>query len=1150
MALTTRIVQSQVIKFNIASSRPNLRTGTSDTLVLVSESRDLIFIVYECGMFVMSAVIGLMDQAGIVDLSSMNDASVLDKDPAFRLRSSFGNTIHSDAECNAIIVTSYQSLAKLLVLSKDGQSRKLDYMLQVEIDGVILNAKFFFKLFDPEYSCFAICYVDEMQKCKLNVYQWDFRLREFPVMIDSLVLRHDLYSFPSFVIPLESGSDLMMLFVFPKHFGLYNFHVRSSLHITSTTTDAIPVAYEYARVEVATDEYCTRFYFAYDDRSIISVDFRSFNWINNSTDTFFRKELAQLDFDIGTCMLAIKGKKYMAICTCGDTNGGVYVSENSSSLDSFVTSDWERLGGFNFGKPVYDGYILRTDNPSKDRLFSISGIIKPGYSDGELQMACHGLVADLYQKITVNIPSDCVRLFSFQTGQEDIIVYISCIFSTQVLALKVSPPYLDDYHPFLPYEGLNAESSILFVSKTLNCLLFITSKNISLVHNQNGEIISSISYLDGIVADYNHGTAAISTRLNNQDILVIYKIWNNSIITLPRTKTIDDGISAIKIFRLAGHTVCLIGTYKPGLILFRIDEYGAAYERMFFVPDNVNSTVPNSIHVIESIDAAVVLVGLRNGNLLKIKLTQNFNLIEQSSLSIGSLPIFLYATRDANVCYIWSNLIWRMDHEADKIDLHEVILPENIMNVMAISVAPDDRLICVTNSAISIFNVNLTLRDCYRSTKFTGMPKRMVYLEAVKAFAITGPISGLDHESYPIASIDFALLSPNGDLDFSSVVERTPGRQNTLALLEWRAIVEFPRCYLIVSLKYLDIKESNGSQNWIRIYKVFRESNDASMVKTVLLPLRLSVKGEVYAMAQLSDTELAYCSGRRVHVARLRMNSNTIESFENISTADYRLESAGVAISAFNNWLYVSTQQGSITVLKYDNGTLEYQSSDSVARSMISQVLIPEINVVIGSDKDNAIFGLRKPENRAQALTYNSMQPMFKTVLPSLVSRLRIGSFVSMGDQNDQQIYSSFTNNTNFRENMVICFAVNGSVYGLRFLTQEQFDRIQYLFQLLIQTVVQYFRLNQTAVWPASFGLLPKTTAGPAVVLLECMRHNNFNIDNFLYSEPKTVQSQINGDVVAVLNDFVLKFHGDMSIDSAVLRDLRWLERIVSSISI
>ncbi|KAK9318185.1 hypothetical protein V1524DRAFT_356547 [Lipomyces starkeyi] len=262
-------------------------------------------------------------------------------------------------------------------------------------------------------------------------------------------------------------------------------------------------------------------------------------------------------------------------------------------------------------------------------------------------------------------------------------------------------------------------------------------------------------------------------------------------------------------------------------------------------------------------------------------------------------------------------------------------------------------------------------------------------------------------------------------------------------------------------------------------------------------PLEVEIKKQfswstpdaVWAIAQFQQYSLVYAAGSKVYLKTLNVETLKFEP----NPAEITIRSPAVNLSSDGDLIYASTRNNSVVVLAYRNNSLVFVESDAVARSMLHhQVYMHDF--VVGADKDRAIFGLYSHRERRH---FSNMALQFKFVLPTAVSRLRIGRFVPVRDHPDIDDGGPFAviaaedecvPDPEF-EDVIVGSGINGSVYGIRILSQEEYQKLSYHFRRVVREICRHYRRQRRSSqrglgssetspnagkYPLGLGLIPK----------------------------------------------------------------------------
>jgi len=99
----------------------------------------------------------------------------------------------------------------------------------------------------------------------------------------------------------------------------------------------------------------------------------------------------------------------------------------------------------------------------------------------------------------------------------------------------------------------------------------------------------------------------------------------------------------------------------------------------------------------------------------------------------------------------------------------------------------------------------------------------------------------------------------------------------------------------------------------------------------------------------------------------------------------FRMKSQGVYITAEDPFIYVTTASSSLTIFRYENDELLPFTSDDRARKGIAHLSMPNHKLVLVTDRDGSVTGIRQPERRP---ILNSTSACFEAELPCSITRL------------------------------------------------------------------------------------------------------------------------------------------------------------------
>ncbi|KAK9464755.1 hypothetical protein V1512DRAFT_212497 [Lipomyces arxii] len=279
----------------------------------------------------------------------------------------------------------------------------------------------------------------------------------------------------------------------------------------------------------------------------------------------------------------------------------------------------------------------------------------------------------------------------------------------------------------------------------------------------------------------------------------------------------------------------------------------------------------------------------------------------------------------------------------------------------------------------------------------------------------------------------------------------------------------------------------------------------------------------VLALAQYQEHSLVYGSGSKVC---LRTLDAELLKF-NTTYSELTLRSPVVNLTVDNDVIYVSTRNHSVVAVTYQDSHLIYFEGDPVARSMMHHLSYGR-NFVIGCDKDNTVIGLHRHEEQRHRL---NMSLKFRQTMPSTVSRLRLGRFVPVRHHPDIEDSAAGADVRDVKfEKTIVGTAINGSVYGFRVLSKDEFESLDLHFRRVVFDVCRllcYNHSDKTVGYPLKLYLIPKKYGVLAVLNDLTKDKTQRRLTNELNWRYRMVResvgdvsvNSIDGDVLAYLND-------------------------------
>ena len=339
---------------------------------------------------------------------------------------------------------------------------------------------------------------------------------------------------------------------------------------------------------------------------------------------------------------------------------------------------------------------------------------------------------------------------------------------------------------------------------------------------------------------------------------------------------------------------------------------------------------------------------------------------------------------------------------------------------------PKANLFCLEGGNVHCADLDLSQepQPLPRKLAIDGTPSRIMYSEhfhkLVVGFSKTVVKNVPGQKSrlhFPMVTIvdpfqDFPAILPDASALQSAVQNIGKSGEKILGIHEW---VMTPPHYAIVINTVRNRKGEKAPTGRILIFHV-------SIVEDVIeLQEKLSLKlpAPVYALAVLDHDSIVHCTGMRVvkHEKVLSPDGVTWKIHE---TAASGLPSPGVAISAVDGKVFVSTKAHSTMMYRVRSDTFIPILSDQVARNVSTHLLKGTAPMMHVAGLNGALAGLKTPGldplNRSFITTYEAK-------LPVSIAHLLAGHLQPLWYRRDQEDGM-----------LTIATSLNGAIYQFQLL--------------------------------------------------------------------------------------------------------------------
>ncbi|KAG5519636.1 hypothetical protein PMAC_001791 [Pneumocystis sp. 'macacae'] len=499
----------------------------------------------------------------------------------------------------------------------------------------------------------------------------------------------------------------------------------------------------------------------------------------------------------------------------------------------------------------------------------------------------------------------------------------------------------------------------------------------------------------------------------------------------------------------------LIGTHKPSFIIFEIlsTNYISFFDISLEKFTNLPDSIPESSCLIKVSSNLVLLVGLRNGLLLRWTVNHINGNIQLNFLDInifGSLPLKCVSDSQLSTIYIVGEGIWMVNSHNDTMEIREIILDYQIKTHITLISPFNDPLqeskirsiACISKETFLIANLDSKESTCVEYVDIKENPRRILYDSNSKLLIVACDLSTLTvHDSVldkrfqdscdlKFINLTTGTIVPNNPLFDNETKEYIFDSHETIyALSNWTIFHknDFYHYIIIGTSINSSFEVSKGNLHILTISYEFEKVN----VKRIN---KMSLNYPVYSISPIGKYGLVFSSGNKIFIKQFDIEAKKFKEF----SAKYEFESSVISIKIENNIVYALCQKDSITMLDYDpiKNSLKPIMNDITPRLSLDNFIIE--NNVFCSDKEKGLVCLRKDHFQKNKNFYLD----FLIKLPSSISRFQKifgekyyypfivgsgidGSFYSIMScpKNDFEIYQAlisywlkFSNNNSFMD--------------------------------------------------------------------------------------------------------------------------------------
>ncbi|KTW32826.1 uncharacterized protein T551_00311 [Pneumocystis jirovecii RU7] len=966
------------------------------------------------------------------------------------------------------------------------------------LSGTILLMDFI-KFLENEKFCYLIFYIINYRKkpyialCKWNSEE-SLASIDFSSLI-SLPLLPDL-SIPVYLVPFfNTAGDFSIIFndkiiyisilqFFSEDSNFEYFDIKHKGIITAYAIDKNVYGKNITNIlYLGTDT---------GDLIYVTIKNKKINYINIGSVKPIGKVMEIINsLDVATHLIFISGD----MC-----DNGIYLVHSESETDENIHIEIDKninpvlIQSFSNWSPVCDFKIIEKDTNfslnetqiqnKKDKLFLCSG------------RAPEGKIAELKTGIKARITlqvQDFNGIENFwilrSSKFNSIYIIVSFPWQTQLLELTEKGELYDRSDDTQLKQETSTISAGLFNDVYI---VQVTQKKIEIFPLPDfKDLNSKVHWLDDtqIIISSSIHNSIITMLVKTKDSVIIYLIKLNiteqSIIDLTQIREpikITDEPSTMNaiIFDINSEysnsnihlastdknssILLLIGTHKPSFIIFEI--LSTNYISFSDIPlekfTNLPDSIPESSCLIKDSTSLVLLVGLRNGLLLRWTVNHvngNIQLKFVDLNAFGSLPLKCISDSQLLTAYIVGEGIWMINLYNNTIEIKEIILNYQIKTRITLILPFNDPLresktksvACISKEAFLIADLDSKESTCVEYIDIKENPRRILYDNNLKLLIVACDLSALTiHDSFlnkkfqnscdlKFINLTTGTIISNNPLFDDKTKEYIFDAQETIyALSDWTIFDKNKSYhYIVVGTSINSFSGVSKGNLHILVISYKSEKVDVKRINKILLDY------PIYSISLIGKYGLAFSSGNSIFIKQFDIET---KKFKELSVK-YELESSVISIKVKNNTIYALCQKDSITMLNYDpvENSLKPVMNDATPRLSLDNFVIE--NNVFCSDKERGLICLTKDHFQKNKNFYLD----FLIKLPNSVSKF-------------QKIFGK-----KYYYPFIIGSGIDGSFYSIMSCPKEDFE----IYQALISYWLQ-FSNNNSFMDKEKFSILGK----------------------------------------------------------------------------
>uniref|UniRef100_A0A2S2P1T8 DNA damage-binding protein 1 n=1 Tax=Schizaphis graminum TaxID=13262 RepID=A0A2S2P1T8_SCHGA len=378
--------------------------------------------------------------------------------------------------------------------------------------------------------------------------------------------------------------------------------------------------------------------------------------------------------------------------------------------------------------PIVDMCLVDTNQRGYDQIVTCSG----AYKDGSLRIIDNGV--EIQQRAEIDLLGiKGIWTLSFNTKSDlDDTLVLSFVWHSKVLDC-----YNEEFEEIC-IEGFETELQTFYCGKTLdNKMVQITSASVRLICMESKKLISEWKIPDfkNINAASCNGQQAICA--SGKDLYYVYigtqTVFQNKHITLKHEVSCLD-ICLFKDKFEINFTLLAIGFWRDESIkIFKLPDFIELFNELLF-----EGIVPRSISFVTLENIHYLFCALGNGSLFYFNLNVKTGILcKKRKIKLGNQPALIKKCQTTSSIFICSDYPITI-HSSNKKLVFTKVNSIKVNNICMINTAIyTNCLILATDTSVIIGIIDLKKKFNVRTIPLGESPRRIVYQESSKTFAIT-----------------------------------------------------------------------------------------------------------------------------------------------------------------------------------------------------------------------------------------------------------------------------------------------------------------------------------------------------------------------------------------------------------------------------